>query len=245
MRTTFLQKCFYLTIILGSMFSNIVSITHAAPPNDETIAAIKRYSGSGGSCYRINPYLIGQDVHIEETDKQDIDLLHQYIQSNRLSQAMYVIRGISQKEAEYYKSQQGKIVDKHGFLSTIRKPKESFNSPTKLENPPKHMLCLKTDAGFCYSEPSRGAQNFLCQPYILLIYIPVGACALDISNYSESGNSELEVLLDYMSPLIIKEETTIGELLTEASERSKILKAFKERDSFSDERKKVFIAELK
>lgn len=99
MRTTFLQKCFYLTVALGYMSSNIASITHAAPPNDETIAAIKRYSESGGSCYRINPYLIGQDVHIKETDKQDIDLLHQYIQSNKLSQAMYVIRGISQKEA--------------------------------------------------------------------------------------------------------------------------------------------------
>lgn len=109
------------------------------------------------------------------------------------------------------------------------------------------MLWEKRGTIFHYYEPCNGAKRILARhpTYILLIYVPAGACALDISNYSESGPSELEVLLDYMSPLIIKEETTIGELLTEASERSKILKAFKERASFSDERKKVIIAELK
>ncbi len=196
MRINFLQKCFCLTIAFSSMFSNIVFTTHAVLPNDETIAAIKRYTASGGSFNRINKHLRSESISITETDQQDIDLTHQCIQSNKLDESMYVIRVISAEEAECCRTQQGRTVDKHGFLSTIREPQESFASPTKLENPPKHMDWRKEGDLFTYYEPSNSAQRILSRPNacILLIHIPVGACALDISDYSVSGPSELEVL---------------------------------------------------
>lgn len=247
MRINFLRKCFGFTIAFSSIFSNIIFTTHAAPPNDETIAAIKRYTASGGSFNRINKHLRGEPISITEIEQQDIALIHQCIQSNKADKSMYVIRGISVEEANYYKAQQGGTVDRHGFLSTIREPIEFFNSSTKLELSPeqKHMQCLKTDTGFYCFEPCNRAQNFLCQRYILLIHIPAGACALDVSSYSASGDSELEVLLDYTSPLIIQEETTVGELLTETSDRSGIIKTFKKRGSFNSEGENVIIAEVR
>lgn len=245
MRINFLRKCFGFTIAFSSIFSNIIFTTHAAPPNDETIAAIKRYTASGGSFNRINKHLRGEPISITEIEQQDIALIHQCIQSNKADKSMYVIRGISVEEANYYKAQQGGTVDRHGFLSTIREPQESFTSPTKLENPPKHMIGEKRGDLFTYYEPSNRAQSFLDRPYILLIHVPAGACALDVSSYSASRNSELEVLLDYTSPLIIQEETTVGELLTETSDRSGIIKTFKKRGSFNSEGENVIIAEVR
>ncbi len=47
-----------------------------------------------------------------------------------------------------------------------------------------------------------------------------------------------------MFPLIIQEETTIGELLNETSDRCRIIKIFRERGSFIGEGGNVIIAEV-
>ena len=224
------KMAIYLIVSFSCMFNNLYFVTNAQPPNEEVKKAIKRYTESNDIYLNINRYLRGASTEIKEENEKYIKLIHGYLMENKLSAPIYVIRGISEEEAKYYESQQGKIIDKHGFLSTIRQPHELFLSEgeRKSKKIPNNMMCRGyVNDKFYYLENTHQAGNFLGRDTILLILLSEGTCAVDISPISSSGPGELEVLIDYEVPLKIEKTVKLKDILEEETERSEIFKAFK------------------
>ncbi|OHT16167.1 hypothetical protein TRFO_42003 [Tritrichomonas foetus] len=139
----------------------------------------------------------------------DINTIHQVLNENKLSQPLYVIRGIEEEECDLYSSNIGKTVEVKGFLSTSRYPRISDTGG------PKFLFNQKLGK---FVEAHRNGGIYMCRHGIICIYLPTGAPAVDLSQCEGVFQNELEVLIDYGQKLHLIRKENLEEVVEDAKQ---------------------------